>query len=347
MRLTLWLWLAAVLVPVAGCGPGAPGPVAQQALASPSTPAFGSSEYAGKTQPAPGRVGKVAPVVLHPVVEVLVVPGTRVTKGQALVHMDDDEPRADVRSKAAALKELEASLERLKAEPRQAEQDEARANRDAARISAREARRHLARLTPLWVEGAIAEQSMYQAQATLAKTEAEERAASARLEHLLQRAFPFEVRELEARIAAAGAALDAAKAELEHYTMVAPIDGVVTTLHVSPGTVSRPGTSVWGEILDLREIDARCELTPRQLDGISVGQTAEVSEEARPEMAWAGRVVSISLAADAATGRVPVLVRVDNPQERLRCYVPVRVRFRNLAAEKSRSQRTGGFMPRE
>ena len=33
--------------------------------------------------------------------------------------------------------------------------------------------------------------------------------------------------------------------------------------------VSRPGTTVWGEILDLSEIDVRCELTAEQADQAS------------------------------------------------------------------------------
>src|SRR5207249_202762 len=117
---------------------------------------------------------------------------------QPLVKIDDDEPKADVRAKEAVHKEMKTSLERLKAEPRQAEQDEARASFDAARISAEESRRYLKRITPLWQEGGISEQRHHEARAALSKTEAEERAASARLQKLLRRPFPLEVAELEA-----------------------------------------------------------------------------------------------------------------------------------------------------
>jgi multidrug resistance efflux pump len=166
----------------------------------------------------------------------------RVKKEQPLVRLDDDEPKADLRLKQAVLKELEANLERLKAEPRQHEQDEAKASLDAARASAQEARRFLTRITQLWSEGAVSEQRHHEAAANLLKTEAEERAAAARVQRLVKRPFQHEVGELKARIAAAAAAVDAAKAELEHYTVVAPIEGRVATLDVNRGTVSRPGT---------------------------------------------------------------------------------------------------------
>ena len=46
-----------------------------------------------------------------------------------------------------------------------------------------------------------------------------------------------------------------------------------------------------------------------------------------PGNRWAGSVALVGVAADPATGRVPVLVRLANEGERLRCYVPVKVRF--------------------
>ncbi len=328
MRRTPWLVLiGVVLLPGCGGGPGPETPAFAAQNSVPSTAGSGTREFAGKTQPAPGRSGKIAPVILHPVVDIMVTQGARVKKEQPLVRVDDDEPKADVRNKEALVQELRKGLERLKAEPREAEQEEARAALDSARISAKEARRELDSVTPAWHQGAIPEQRHHAAVAALSKAEADERAAAARLKHLLLRPFALEVAEVEARIAAAVAAVDGAKAELEHYTVVAPIDGIVTTLNVSLGTVSRPGTSVWGEVLDLRQLDARIDLAPQQLRGVSIGQSAEVLDESSPDHVWKGHVVSISLAADPATGRVPVLVRIDNPEEKLRCYVNVRVRL--------------------
>ena len=43
--------------------------------------------------------------------------------------------------------------------------------------------------------------------------------------------------------------------------MTAAIDGEIAWLDVSPGTVTWPGSLVWGEVVDLRELDVRCELS--------------------------------------------------------------------------------------
>jgi multidrug efflux pump subunit AcrA (membrane-fusion protein) len=126
---------------------------------------------------------------------------------------------------------------------------------------------------------------------------------------------------------AAEAAWESSQAELQHYVVTAPINGVVSWRDVSPGMVSRPGTSVWGEILDLSEIDVRCELTVDQADRVSVGQPAEVRSSEGNMGSGTGRVVVVGLTADKTTGLVPVVVRLANPKERLRCGVPVHVRF--------------------
>jgi multidrug resistance efflux pump len=238
-------------------------------------------EAIGRTECALGRKGMIAPVPLHPVVEVLVSPGDRVKKGQPLVKLDDDEARAEVRVKRASL--------------------------ENARIDLKESRRYLAALEK--AISAVPDVSHHKARIAALEAEMHERAAEA--------------------------AWESAEAELQHYVVTAPIEGVVSWLAVSPGMVSRPGMSLWGEILDLREIDVRCELTVEQADRISVGQPADVRSREGNLESGMGRVVFVGLTADTSTGRVPVMVRLPNPHERLRCGVPVRVRFD--AAQRCRS----------
>jgi membrane fusion protein (multidrug efflux system) len=231
------------------------------------------SSVPGKTQPVFGRRAIIAPVPLHPVVEVRVKPGDRVKKGQVLVKLDDDEAQADVRSKQAAL--------------------------DGASIALREARRCLA--TCEQSSGALPEVKFHEARVNALKAEQDEKCARA--------------------------ALESSQAELEHFTMVAPLDGVISRLDVHLGMVSLPGRAVWGEILDLSEIDVRCDLTPNQADAVAVGQTVEVSRDGYTEERWHGQVAFVGVAADPDSGQVPVLVRLANREGRLRAGVPVRVRF--------------------
>jgi multidrug efflux system membrane fusion protein len=170
-----------------------------------------------------------------------------------------------------------------------------------AELAAREAKRLLSSLEAIHARGALPENRLHEARAAAQKADKEALAAKA--------------------------VLDAAAAELEHYTVAASIDGIVSRWEVYRGMVSRPGTTVWGEILNLDEIDVCCQLALGQLDCLKVGQTAEVLSADSTKLYGTAKVEFIGLEADRDSGKVPVLVRLANPEGALRCQVPVQVRF--------------------
>jgi RND family efflux transporter MFP subunit len=131
----------------------------------------------------------------------------------------------------------------------------------------------------------------------------------------------------EAQVLAAQAELALVQGELKLYTVTAPIDGEIGWLDVSPGTVSWPGSLIWGEIVDLRELDVRCDLAPALADQVTVGQSAEVRLAANAEVGGAGKVVFIGKVGDRNSSLVPAVVRVANPDGRLRAEMSVTVRF--------------------
>ncbi len=278
-----------------------------------------------KTQPVPGRVGVVSPVAHHRVREVLVSPGDRVTAGQVLVRLGSDD--ADLATKKSALAEWQARLADRRGKSAQQEQAEARAALDEASGAAQQARKTLEGIDPLWAKGNVSEQRHRKAQSAQSVAEAEEKVAAARLERLLKQPADLEIAELEARVAAAKATLEAARGEIQQVIVAAPLTGVVSRMDVQPGMRAEAGAPTWGEILDLSEIDVRCDLTPQEADGVAVGDTAEVTQEGVQYGHWTGQVVNVGSAADQQSGKVPVLVRVKNGGERLRCYVEVSVHF--------------------
>jgi RND family efflux transporter MFP subunit len=131
----------------------------------------------------------------------------------------------------------------------------------------------------------------------------------------------------EALALAAEADLAHAQAELKLYTVTATSDGEIAWLDVSPGTVSWPGAMMWGEIVDLRELDIRCDLLPILAEQVAVGQPAEVALDGKSQPAGTGKVVFVGKAADRNTGFVPVVIRMPNPQAQLRAEVAVKVRI--------------------
>jgi RND family efflux transporter MFP subunit len=232
-------------------------------------------EVPGRTRCLLNRRGIIAPAILRPVVEVLVGPGSQVTKGQVLIKLFDLEPQAKLRAREKDLKSIEAR--------------------------AQYSRRNLNNAERAHQNGAMPENTYNEVRATALSNEAQQLAAEAEL--LL------------------------VQAELKLYTVTASIDGEVAWLDVSPGTVTWPGALIWGEIVDLRELDIRCELSPDRAEQVAVGQSAEVWLDGKVEATGTGKVVLVGKVADRNSGLVPVVVRVANPHERLRAEVAVKVRF--------------------
>jgi membrane fusion protein, multidrug efflux system len=230
---------------------------------------------AGRTQCCPGRKGTIAPVPLHPVVEVLVAAGDRVKKDKVLVKLDDDEPQADVRNRKAVA--------------------------DSAKIALEEAERYLKKAEQMFADGVYPEARYFAARTAALKASQDERAAIA--------------------------AWEGSKAELEHYEVTAQIDGVICWLDVYPGMVSRPGTTVWGEIMDLSEIDVRCDVSLEQADRIKVGQEALIRQTRKTGVQVTGKIVLVGITVDAATGLVSVVARLPNAEGILRCGEAVQISF--------------------
>ncbi len=127
---------------------------------------------------------------------------------------------------------------------------------------------------------------------------------------------------------AADAALKQSEAELEHYEVEAQIDGIVVWFDCHPGMVSRPGTSVWGEIMDLSEVDVRCHVTVEQADLLQVGQSVEVSRPSKKKgPVLTGKISMVGLTVDPTNGTVPVLVRVPNADMAVRSGEAVQLFF--------------------
>ncbi len=97
MRLILLVASGLFLVALAVCELAAPAAAVQPEPTA-------SLEVPGRTRCMLNRRGIIASPILRPVVEVLVGPGDRVTKGQVLVKLFDLEPQAKIRARE---KELE------------------------------------------------------------------------------------------------------------------------------------------------------------------------------------------------------------------------------------------------
>ena len=127
----------------------------------------------------------------------------------------------------------------------------------------------------------------------------------------------------------ADAMLQQTKTDLDHTTIISPIDGKAVQLNAHEGEVVVTGTmnnpaSVIAVIADLSEILVEAEVGETEVTGIRVGQKAKIHVDAVPDKEYEGHVVEIGSSAEvrqnSGTGLryFKVKVQIDNPDDRLR-----------------------------
>jgi HlyD family secretion protein len=158
-------------------------------------------------------------------------------------------------------------------------------------------------------------------------------AENARAQLAAARAGADRVRYEEAaakrRVAQARADARRASDILSKTSLVSPIDGVVTRLHVREGEMvvvgiqNQPGTTLM-TVSDLGAIDAELKVAEADVLRLAIGQTSTATLESMPGRSFAGAVAEIGASAlpvsgtGAAAREFKVIVRLEQPDPRLR-----------------------------
>jgi membrane fusion protein (multidrug efflux system) len=289
----LFTWLAL------GCG-AAPGPAEEEShpapvkVASAQTVRLGEwTELLGATQPLPGRIARVSAAVEGHVVSVLgdgsaapLAEGQRVQSGQVIARLDDRIAQANLGKMTAQLTEAEEATK------------QARYAIDLAQLEVK----RLEDLRRGASSALVARVEVEKAGITLKEAQSKQQAVAAR-EAVLR------------------ADLKGQKAQLDFYSLRAPINGTLGLVQVAHGQTLTPGATV-AEIVDLDEIDALCYVPPRVAPGIRLGKPGKLLDREAPP----GKVVFLGVQAQADTGNVAVKVRFPNPKAELRANTVVRLR---------------------
>ena len=200
--------------------------------------------------------------------------GDQVDIGQFLLEIDPEALRA-------AVDRGEAGLEASRSTLRQAE-----VSVESARVNLQIANNNLERQENLW-------------QLQLISREAYELA----INDLTLRETELQGREVDVatqaqRIRQEEASLQSARYDLTKVTITAPIAGVVTRRSIEEGetvvigTMNNQGT-VLATIADLSVIEAEVEVDETDIPSVQLGQTAEVTIDALPDLRFTGLVTEI------------------------------------------------------
>ena len=267
--------------------------------------------------------------------EVKVADYQRVSKGDELVRLGDEDFQAQVAQAAAAVDAANAAIENNRRQ--QALQDtrimRALAGIDQAhsQIVAAQAGRHAVEAdllrtrsernrqealfsvqsaTQQRVESAVADEERFAAQATSrdadlaqARTLLRSNELAAEAERRSQAVLESQNRQLVADLHAKEAALAAARVNLGYTRIVAPADGTVGERRVRPGQLVSPGTQVLSFVDGTAWVQANFRET--QLTNINVGDPVEVRVDVYPGTVIRGRVLEIAPASGSQFALLP------------------------------------------
>ncbi len=285
--------------------------------------------------------GKVEPLVPHElraqvntfVRRVTASEGQEVKAGQLLAELDSAEVQAEVarlrNELLAAQDELRASRAGGAAEARaKLEADLRQAEADVPRL-----RQELAALERLQAKQAAAQAEIDDAKLQLARAEDSLAVLQKRKEEFDRKAtLDAELSSL--RVERAQAALRDAEQNLRSTRVAAPVDGTLYLLPIRTGQYVRVG-ELLAEVADLSRVRVRAFVDEPELGWLEQDQQVEITWDALPGKAWAGRteMVPKTVVARGTRSVGEVLCSVENAGLELlpNTNVNVRVRVRERA----------------
>lgn len=310
---------ATQLGPPVGVGAGAP------AVAS-VLDATGYIVAAHKIQLASKVIGKIAWIGVDK--------GDRVTEGQVIVRLEDEEYKASLNTAIGQLDSLAARLAEAKNGSRPEEIQRAQADLDQAKADRKNAQVSLDRTRRLVEEGVSARQALDDAVARMDGFENRVKSLERTLE--LARLGPRKevISAIEGNIREAQGRVDLAQTQLNNTIIRAPIRGTILERNVEKGEFVTTGFSGASgpkgfvvSLADLNDIEVELDINQSDFAKLHFGQKAILFTDAYPDKKYNGAITEISPEANRQKATVQVKVKILNPDEYLRPEMNATVQF--------------------
>ncbi len=114
--------------------------------------------------------------------------------------------------------------------------------------------------------------------------------------------------------------------KFEHAPVESPMAGLIGRVHVDIGTSVTPQTPL-ALVVDIESVEIMLHIPERHIPQIHIGQTAELTVDAWPELVFTGQVSRISPVFELETRTSPVEIVVPNPKQQLKPGMFARVRL--------------------
>lgn len=265
----------------------------------------------------------------------------RVKAGDLLVEIDPSDYEAQVAQAEAAVAGAQAALDNLanQVELQYATIAQSEAQRASAEAVQLEAQQEQERQQSLIKTESGTRQRLEQANAALAKAQADVRASRAVIaaqKHQME-VLAGTKKQRAADVLAAEAALKAAKLKLGYTRINAPFDGIVGARQVQPGDYVNIGSNLFN-VVPLPNVYIIANYKETQLTRVKAGQPVSITVDSFPRQTLHGHVGRISPASgsqfallppDNATGnftkvvqRIPLRIEFDKGQPLIESLLP-------------------------
>jgi multidrug efflux pump subunit AcrA (membrane-fusion protein) len=248
--------------------------------------------------------------------ELLMQPGDRVEAGMTIAVLDDADQQLALSQAEARLAQQHSNLARLTVGTRPEIIAQRQAALSAATAREQEAIDNLKRTEALVQEGALSQRSLVEARSAVDAARGERLEAQAQLAEAQAGPIREEIEAQRANVAAAQAEVNQAKLTQFRTQVRATAAGIVERRSVSRGDYVQNN----GEIVSLiagDRLDIFLEL-PEELTGrVTAGLPIQLSSRALPQWNQRTTITAVVPAADTASRRQRVRVRLENSGQRL------------------------------
>jgi len=221
--------------------------------------------------------------------EVLILEGEKVTKGQALIKLDNADSQLNLRQREADIADLQASIDL----------ENQRHNNDVNSIEKEEKllsliQKSLERAKKLEKQKLASEASLEESQQLVEK---QELSVSNRRSEI--KSHKARLAQYQARLDRAISLRDAAKLELERLTITAPFDGLITQVPISIGDRISSG-SILITLYDTTRLEIRAQIPNRYQEEVLTALQNKQTLSATIQ--WLGQTIQLQL--DRVAGQI-------------------------------------------
>jgi HlyD family secretion protein len=270
------------------------------------------------------------------VVELRAAEGDKVSAGQLLIRLDDEQYRDDLEQAKAAQASAQAALDELRHRARPEEVRKARAAVEQAEAQLDLSTRELDRaqqikdvLTPNEFDRLVSSKAQ----------------AAASVDQFRQALRLVELGAREERIAVATADVESARAAvakaqffIDNARITTPVGGVMLQRNVELGEMIRPESPTGSlcSVADLGWLEAEIDVQERDLGDVRRGQPCLVTPDAYSDREYAGRVDWFAPSFNRQRGVRQVKVKIERPDEMLAPDMNCRVQILRQAPPTDR-----------